>query len=467
MAIWRSPGLETLLGGQLNAAGITSGALERLATENTPESEQLEFKRSLYGSARGPRPGWTDDQEFAKDVTAFANHRGGLLVVGIDDPGRVAAATVPLAATIKPELEERRLRQALVNYQAPVAGCEFVWVPASPSGWFLAVVVPPSRRSPHAVLGDRSDPRPTLRYPVRHGPDTAWLSEAEVAERYRRRLNAQQDEHVRIERVVKEGCQALRQAAGVWLYLAIVPENPTFGRLDFEVVRDIEDWHREGSLPSPLNRALPAYGRGIPAPGRVTFTGSLSAARQDETEVRDAYLELHVDGSAFGATPICARSTGDASSRELGDVTLIDDTIVVTDVITRWCASQAGAWGTATVVIGLVDSASEDLTVSEPVQLVHSDYGEARRRPGTRRVTGMPSATCVADLAAVDTVQKRLIVAYHASAGLLQWFGVPEPTQLRRDGTIVPVQFLKARHRQVEQWARDFGVRAETPASQR
>ncbi|HEY7582316.1 MAG TPA: hypothetical protein VIB78_01675 [Acidimicrobiia bacterium] len=26
---------------------------------------------------------WTQEQEFAKDVSAFSNHRGGLLIIGI------------------------------------------------------------------------------------------------------------------------------------------------------------------------------------------------------------------------------------------------------------------------------------------------------------------------------------------------------------------------------------------------
>lgn len=174
MAIWRSPGLEALIGGPLDSGALTESAVARLVSERTAESDQLDFKWAMYGATKGPKPPWTDEQEFAKDVSAFANHRGGLLVIGVDDAGGIASGISPLPGTLIPELEERRLRQALVNFQAPVALSEFVWVPTAAGEWFLAVVVPPSVRQPHAVLGDRGDPRPALRYPVRHGKDTRF-----------------------------------------------------------------------------------------------------------------------------------------------------------------------------------------------------------------------------------------------------------------------------------------------------
>jgi hypothetical protein len=300
-----------------------------------------------------------------------------------------------------------------------------------------------------------------LTYPVRHGADTAWLTEPEVAERYRRRLTAQQDERARVETVVGDGSTALGHAAGIWLYAAAVPEAPVAVRLDGQTVQAIEEWHRGYSLPSPLGRSLQAYGRGIPAPGRVTFTGSLRSADEDETEIRDAYVALHVDGAAFAASPIGQGTTGEPVGRQLGEITLVDDGILLVDLVTRWCAYQAGGWGTATVVLGLVDADTEDGSLGEPVELVRSDTGQIRRMRGTRRLSGRPRTATMADLAAVDTVQRRLAVAYQALAGLLQWFGMAEPAQLRPDGTIQPAQFLMSRYSQVEQWAGIFGVDAE------
>lgn len=461
MAIWRSPGLEALIGGPVDSEALTASAIERLVAERTPESDQLDFKRAMYGSTKGPRPSWADEQEFAKDVSAFANHRGGLLVVGVDDAGGVASGTSPLAATLSPEAEERRLRQALLNFQAPVATCDFVWVPTAVGEWFLAVVVPPSVRQPHAVLGDRGDPRPALRYPVRHGADTRFLTEAEIAERYWRRLRESEEERARAERVVSEGCAVLRRGVGLWLYVAVVPQSVVPDRLDRATVQRIETWHRRWHLNSPLERSLSAYGRAIPAPGRVTFSGAITSSADDEAQISDAYLELHVDGAAFAATQVGVRNSGDPSDRDVGVLTFVDETILLVDVGLRWAAEQAGAWGVARVVIGLTDADSTDGKVAEPVQLVRSVYQEVRRCPGTRPVDGRPTAETVADLGAVDTVQRRLAVSYQAASGLLQWFGLAEPDQLKPDGTIVLAGYSGSRARQAFRWAKDHTVETE------
>ena len=454
MAIWRSPELEAIFDGPLDAGGITEAAVRRVVGDQTPESEVLDFKAVLWGKSPRPRPPWTEEQEFAKDVGALANHRGGVLLVGVTEVGGVAKTASPFSMATSSEAEERRLRQALVNNLAPLATTEFIWVPNAGGGWFCAVVVPRSPRAPHAVVIEGGT---GLRYPVRHGSDTAWLSEAEVAERYRRRLLAQTDDAERVHRVVREGREALRRVSGVWLFAAAIPELPVEGGLDQRTVAAFEDWHRSSMQVSPLNRSLPAYGRGIPAPGKVTFTGSLRTADEDESEVRDAYVELHVDGSALAATPV-GFHTSEESNRDVGELTLVDDGVLVVDLILRWCAQRVGAWGTATVVVGLLDCDDGD---PEPIRLVFADGGPVRRRRGTRALSDSLLATTVADLAAVSSLQQRLGVAHAALSGLLQWFGVAEPPQLLRDGTIVPQEFTMSRYREVERWAADHGVPAK------
>jgi hypothetical protein len=76
----------------LDAAGITDAAVQRLVAEQTPESEVLEFKQALWSRSPRPRPPWTEEQEFAKDVGALANHRGGVLLVGVSEVGGVATS---------------------------------------------------------------------------------------------------------------------------------------------------------------------------------------------------------------------------------------------------------------------------------------------------------------------------------------------------------------------------------------
>lgn len=134
MAIWRNPDLEAVFGGSLDVNGIREASITRLVHEATRESDLLDFKSSLWLATRGVRLAWTEEQEFAKDVAAFANHRGGLLLVGVDESGgtatgvnRISAAVVgtrrlsgrPRAATVADlaavDTQQRRLA---VTYQA-------------------------------------------------------------------------------------------------------------------------------------------------------------------------------------------------------------------------------------------------------------------------------------------------------------------------------------------------------------
>lgn len=67
--------------------------------------------------------------------------------------------------------------------------------------------------------------------------------------------------------------------------------------------------------------------------------------RGDETAIRDALVELYVDGGAFAAVPIGLRSTGEDDGRQIGEITLVDDGILLMDLALRWCAAEAGRLG--------------------------------------------------------------------------------------------------------------------------
>lgn len=453
MAFWRHPELESLFDGPLDAEGITQQAIERLVNENVRESEILDFKAALAPPTKGNRTQWVSEQEFAKDVAAFANHRGGLLLIGVKDVDGMATGSPGWAIPRTAEREERRLRQAIANYLSPVAAFDCVWVERSPDHYFLGVVVPPSPRSPHAVTSASGEERGALRYPVRHGSDTVWLTEHEVAERYRRRSDTEAAEAARIETVIENGAIAIGRTAGVWLYAAIVAEAPVHGRLDRATVERIDHWQGSNGSASPLGRSLAANGRGIPAPGRVVFTGARLTSEEDETDIHDALVELYIDGGAFAALPIGFQSTDDDDGRQVGEVTLVDDGILLVDLVLRWCAAEAGAWGTARVIMGFIDANSEDGDIKTPIELVTADNGTVRRVRPSRTVSGRVRSETVADLSATLTMQDRLAVLHQSLAMLLHWFGLPEPTQVLADGTLVPQLFARTFHRDAEAWA--------------
>lgn len=456
MAIWRSPALEALLGGPVDETGLTEHAVLRLVAAGARESDELEFKRDPYPAAPAGRPlTWTTEQELAKDVTTLANHVGGLLLIGVDEQDGVAAEAVPTVTD--PDREVQRLRQALVNHAAPVPRAVFVPIPAAAGGHYLAVIVPPSPLAPHAVTGQRGDSRRPLHWFVRDGAHTRPLAEPDVADRYRARLRGAADRAERRDRVAAEGREALGRADDLWLWAATVPEAPVPARLDAAAVRDAAHWwQHDYRFNSPLSRRLEAGGEPIAGPDRTTFTGPAPLDADDDTDPRYAYLELHADGSAFAATPV-ELNTGDDGG--IGVVTLVDDMTVIADACLSWTLRQTGTWGTADVVCGLRDGAAHDGELTRPAELVEYSHGQSRRVRLTRRLHRPPTATTTADLADCTTSQGRLAATAAAAAGLLQWFGVPEPLQIAPDGTVRTYEWGDhSRARQVEQWAANRGI---------
>lgn len=468
MPIWTAPEVEATLRVAIDPAALTEQVLEHLVSSGAREGEQLEFKGPLSSRPKGgPAIPWTPEQEFGKDVAALANHRGGLLILGVREIDGVATELKPYSGTTA-EAEETRLRQAVLNHVAPQPATVFVPVPATvggPSGtttagaFYLVIVVLPSPRAPHAVtaLGDGMRP---LRFPVRHGADIMWLTESEVAERYRRRFDALAAGDRHVAQVVDEGRRELRPAQGVWLYVAAVPEVLREATLDAAEVAAADAWVGANSLGSPLVRSLLVFGQAFPAPGKTVFT---NLPFDDTSEVGDpvsGYVELHADGCAFAPTSILER-TGESAGRQVGQRTLADDLVVAADAVLAWVIHQAGSGGPVRLVAGLVDAESEyPDALTAPLELVSVAFGgDLRRVSGTRLLRRAPRVTSTASLAQGASLQERMAVAATVHSGLLQWFGVAESAQIGRDGALLTAGWGSYAG-QVERWARDHSVAA-------
>ncbi len=136
----------------------------------------------------------------------------------------------------------------------------------------------------------------TLRYPVRSGQDTRWLSDPEVADRFQRRFTAQTEGKTRVAEVVRAGAAQLRRAApdGIWRYAAVIPEVPLETSLSAETARDAEAWYRKDAPTSPLGRTLTTAPMGIPAPRRMTFTAQPSGVGGDPVGTFGSLVELYI-----------------------------------------------------------------------------------------------------------------------------------------------------------------------------
>ena len=324
----------------------------------------------------------------------------------------------------------------------------------------MAIIVAPSPRSPHAVLGHADDKKHPLRFPVRNGTDTRYLTEHEVAEQYMRRFRAEAERTSGVKQVVQEGCEALMSAEGVWLFVATVPELPVPVALTDSSVRATRDWLRANLLNGPLGGYIRALGRGVPGPGKVTFSGSQHLSTDDETLPREGYLELHLGGASFVATPIGQAPSSGSTSIGVDESAFVEDVVLSIDVALKWTERQAGAWGNAVVVAGFFDTNATEASSDElfaPLVLFSSASSDLLQMPGTRTLRRAPRVTTAADMAAVGTVQDRLQVSHNVAARLLQWFGLANPPLLTEDGSLAIPAWDSTRF-VIQRWAADNDV---------
>jgi hypothetical protein len=123
---------------------VTFVDLQALKDNQVPESHTLDYKRDF--------PADKDARvSLAADVVAFANTRGGDLILGVAEEGGCISAFTP--ATIS-DLDEalRTLQSALTDLIEPkIPDIHLAAVEAPSGGYIIIVRTPPSFTSPHRV----------------------------------------------------------------------------------------------------------------------------------------------------------------------------------------------------------------------------------------------------------------------------------------------------------------------------
>jgi len=123
---------------------VTFADLQALKDNQVPESHTLDFKRDFPFDREGRL-------SLAADVVAFANTRGGDLVLGADEEDGFISSFAPVQL---PDRDEalRSLQSALVDLIEPkVPGVHIEAVPAPDGGYIVIVRTPPSFQAPHRV----------------------------------------------------------------------------------------------------------------------------------------------------------------------------------------------------------------------------------------------------------------------------------------------------------------------------
>lgn len=435
----RSAELEALFGTQL--ANAAAGSVHELVAGGARESEVLELKGEHYDRNDRGR------LELAKDVAALANRRGGVIVLGVEEDHEARAATA--RGVVMSDDEIGRIRQTIAARVVPLPDVDVRALPDPDLGegvGFVLLAVSPSVLAPHAVVDAER-----LRYPVRHGTTTRFLTEPDVADAYRRRFAAASDREERLTVLAREAAPA-RGSRG-FLVVTLAPERLGSMRIDrstFQQFREFADqlpsfapWYGGAFVDARVSpRSLrassyPSWGEdgefAAYTDGAGTFTQALTGLPVDTTRQRWSAGEQHfvIDDEQLAAAVLCA----------------------VHDLCAQ-AVAFAGTSGTAIISAQVLGPAGDPV-----LHLGHS------RNMVALAVTDAPSAPeRVYAYADIDACANFGAAGTAVAAGLLHGLGhslgAAEMLQLTHDGRVTLSGWSSRDQTQsmVRAWATQFGI---------
>lgn len=210
---------------------IDDDLLRDAVKEQLAETDDLDWKRQLPERKGLGAP----DSEYLKDVVAFANGRGGVLVYGVHEKER--AATQLTHAGAWSEQLERSLTQIPASHAHPSVLGVKAYALGSETQRAVAVVVPASVERPHLV----GTPDGGFRAPVRNGADTVWMSERDLEAAYRDRLNERRNATEALDRMFADALTWADPADRAWGVAVARPRvpAPVAAKPDRDVLRHV------------------------------------------------------------------------------------------------------------------------------------------------------------------------------------------------------------------------------------
>jgi hypothetical protein len=402
-------------------AGLDAGGLRGIVDRRVCESDQIDFKSAL-----------PSDRDLATDVVSFANHLGGLIVVGIDEREADGSKKTGAAVRLTP-IPERKGREliadwatsAIANYVVPRIDLAITWIPSGEGAedGFLAIGIPRSSSAPHAVK--EGDGR--FLFKRRRGTSNGELTEAEIAIAYSERGKEKAKraalliERSLVSKPLPERYETkheMRPHLNLWLTL--IPDVEGNMAFDASTPDEIEIWARRYQ-----SRDVGVF-RGPSFPSRTRSVVQRRAIQLlDEQKGKETWL--HQDGS------VSLSWTVDHS----GASTVVDEQEMLGAVVAalRFSADhavRAGSFGYATAEIA-VAATNGSLSVIGTGRL--DRFSKSTIGDGTLPLMANP-VTLVVDLNAIATKER---AAAHTA-----WFYLDELFQenlhaycqvMRTDGT--------------------------------
>lgn len=455
----RSRRLEALLGGSLDT--VTYADLTALVgNPEAAEGEDLDYKREISA--------FTEEQkaELAKDVAAFANHIGGLLIVGMAEAKGIPSKVMDSDVS---DEHQRHLHQVLARHTAPPVRFAMRAVPNPDPDvqgkGFLLLAVPRSPQGPHAVTAPVAKATvEALRYPRRGASRTQWLTETDVATAYQRRFSESADRSRRLTGAERELLHALPPSNLPHLIVSVTPETPG----DMIINREAFAHHQAELLNISLIGDDSYAFEGVRIGSR-----RLTAFGGDPTGYFYNHCDLHRDGSGSWALRLYDNtSTADSIQFHWAEPdTLVWLLLSALHVLGGHARDRTGATGTALIKAAVVDAPhSHPEGPARPQMYPLPPFRiDTMRASGTERLPLSTQSCAYADSEAVallddltDAGPSLIQTASLLADELVQAFGIAEAPPLTRAGQLRQSGWSQQLRRGVLGWAEKQAIEVLT-----
>ncbi|MEV7770123.1 ATP-binding protein [Kitasatospora sp. NPDC086791] len=448
---FRSRRLEALFGGRLDYITYQDIA-DVVDNPDAAEYEDLDYKRELTAKDEEGK------EEFAKDVVSFANHLGGLIVVGLADAKGIPSQVFDSDVS---DAHQRHLRQVAARRIAPAVRLEMraVHNPEKQGRGFLLIAVPRSPHTPHAILGAPiKAAEEALRFPRRSGSRTEWLTETAIATAYYRRIATAAEQEHRLDGIEREALAALPPSNRPHLLVVLAPEGAGDMPIDqasFERYRtELKTWPTLITMPGSTFADVRIGARRITAEGGYP-TGSVRC-------------ELHKDGS--GAFLVRLREDPDIENGEqyhgVDPSDLVLSLLSALHLIGAHARDRTAALDTAIIRAALIEAPhthprgpkQPPMTPFPSIQIERTDMTGFRRRLSSQACAyaHAEAAGFLNDLA--DGGQGLVQTASLLADELVQAFGLAEAPPLTRQGEIREAGWSRQHRADIVAWAQQHDV---------
>jgi hypothetical protein len=252
--------------------------LLRLKEDRVQERDTVEYKRDMYGNSRD------DKREMLKDITSIANHRGGYLLIGIDEDDE--GIPTNMVGIEQGNHVERIRNRCLDNIDKRIVGLDIKDIPLRNGKLVVVVSIPESMNAPHIITHEGLN-----QFWKRHGRQKDKMTIDEIGEAFDKRLSNLN----RLDRFLFTRREEILENIGDQCFM-IISASPAY--LPDEVTFDTRDDNLRNLISNPqrLQNVTGGISCGRPYP---TINGLRADNRtpydSDNTPVR-MYIEVFANG---------------------------------------------------------------------------------------------------------------------------------------------------------------------------